>query len=299
MQGVERLLLLLSLLLSQPPLTMLLLLLLLLLHRIINALNRCIHRLTSHSLLSLYVCSFVQIPNLATAVLDGNANATEGNVHINLVSIAIGNGWVDPLSQTETLGAQAYQLGLIDENDLTAAETAVANCTQLVQSEEWAAAQQVCDAVQNNIIQLAGNINVDDVRDLYPDDEVDDRLEVYLSSADVQAAIGLTTPLQGLYTSCSAAVGAALATDEMIPSVHLLPRLINELKMVYLYEGIFDFNCGVTGVEHYLSKLLPTAYAKAKKSVWRSSGEDNTLYGYVRPILATLTFIIIQDAGHM
>jgi vitellogenic carboxypeptidase-like protein len=48
------------------------------------------------------------IPNLATSIL-----ANQQQFKINLVSIAIGDGWVAPLVQTSVYGAQAYNLGLI------------------------------------------------------------------------------------------------------------------------------------------------------------------------------------------
>jgi hypothetical protein len=55
-------------------------------------------------------------------------------------------------------------------------------------------------------------------------------------------------------------------------------------------------NCGVTGVEKYLSHLFPVEYAAAKKFIWYAP-EDGAVSGYVRNITPKLTFIVVQDAG--
>ena len=215
----------------------------------------CTHVLNVTSIVELIVspsapCVFVHlffllqgkyIPNLATMILDTNEGLVSGSA-INLQGIAIGNGWVDPLTQTSVYGDQAFNLGLIDQNERADVDQQMANCSALVSKQDWVRAQVVCDNVLNYIVTTAGNINVDDVRE-WTDDEHDDRLEVYLSSPAVAQALGLVNPPTA-YTSCSAPVGAALATDEMIPSVALLPRLVQQLPIVYLYEGIFDMNCG-------------------------------------------------------
>jgi hypothetical protein len=105
-----------------------------------------------------------------------------------------------------------------------------------VESAQWRAAQVECDALLNNIVATAGNINVDDVRH-FGGDEPDNRLEAYLSSPGVQAALHLVNP-PAAYSSCSAIVGVFFAADEMKPSAHLLPALVDEID-VFIYEGIF------------------------------------------------------------
>ena len=55
---------------------------------------------------------------------------------------------------------------------------------------------------------------------------------------------------------------------------------------------------GVASVEAYLSRLLPAAYSAATRSIWYSP-VDQSVSGYVKPILPSLTFIVVQDAGHL
>jgi len=256
------------------------------------------------------------IPYLSNMILDRNAN--KDYVHINLKSIAIGNGWVDPLTQTSVYGEQAYALGLIDEPQRDEVDVRFAKCSDLVKSHSWSEAQQVCDDLLGWIIEQAGNLNVDDVR-TFEDDEPDERLETYLSSPDVQYSLHLLNPPTH-YQSCNDAVGKHFAQDEMMDgAVHILPRLVKELNMVYLYEGIFDLNCGVIGVQKYLQNLYPREMHATSRIIWtsddlklaqhragnsstavsRSKPAVPTVYGYVRQLLPSLTFIVVQGAGHL
>jgi carboxypeptidase C (cathepsin A) len=230
------------------------------------------------------------IPNLATAILDG-----QKEFPLNLVSIAIGDGWASPLIQTSVYGDQAYNLGLIDQNEVNYVNAQFANCTALTNAKSWQNAQIVCDGLLNWIVTTAGNINVDDVRE-WNDDEHDPRLEIYLSNPQVQTALSLINP-PSAYQSCNGPAGQALSPDEMQPSAHLIPRLVDSLSMVYLYEGSFDMNCGVVGVEKYLYDLYPAGMAAAEKYIWY--GADSSVSGYYRQVFPTLYFIVLQDAGHM
>ena len=204
------------------------------------------------------------IPSLATAILDGQAGFP-----LNLKGLAIGDGWVAPLTQTSVYGAQAFELGLIDENELASVNDQMANCTDLVNRKDWVDAQVVCDNLLNYIITAAGNINEDDVRE-WGDDEHDNRLEVYLSNPAVATALNLVAPpLQ--YESCSMGVGAAFATDEMIPTVQLLPRLIQSLQSVFLYE----VRNSPTGL---LSRLAPPVLALTLWSLFFLAFTGNLRY---------------------
>ncbi len=184
----------------------------------------------------IHFCAFFfsrLLCQLATAILDGAQSFP-----LPLVGLAIGNGWVDPLTQTSVYGTQAFHAGLIDQNELEGVNQAFDHCSQLVTEKKWAQAQVVCDGVLNNLVVEAGNINVDDTRE-WNDDEHDNRLEIYLSNPLVAAALGLVNPPVA-FSSCSSAVGIAFSEDEMIPSVGLLPRIFKEVPHTFLYEGIFD-----------------------------------------------------------
>jgi carboxypeptidase C (cathepsin A) len=215
-----------------------------------------------------------------------------------LKGVAIGNGWISPLEQTRVYGAQAYYGGLIDGAAWRSAEKSITLCADLVASAQWAQAQVECDGLLDNIVEQAGGINVDDVRE-WGSDEVDDRLEEYFSSPEVHLALGLQHPPK-TYSSCSDEAGEALAKDEMMPSVQLLPRLIASLDQVMIYEGIFDLNCGVAGAENWLTNMLPSGqFDAAPRYLWLDPADSEVVRGYVKPLSASLTFVVVQGAGHM
>jgi len=233
------------------------------------------------------------IPNLATAILQGQFQFT-----LQVMGIAIGNGWVDPLTQTSVYGDQAYYLGLIDARGKADVDTAFAQCSKLVAAQQWQQAQQVCDDLLNNlVVARAGGINVDDVRE-FGSDEPDDRLETYLSSPAVQKALGLVNPPKA-YESCSMAAGVALSEDEMQPAVQLMPYLVRNIKQVLIYEGIFDMNCGAAGAEKWISNTFPSLVSSAPRYLWLDDSGDQSVSGYVTPLAPGFNLVVVQDAGHM
>lgn len=232
------------------------------------------------------------IPYTATQLL------LNANPAINVKGLMIGDGWTAPLTQTGTVGVQAFQLGLIDENELSSYTQMLAQCTALVQAEDWAQAQVFCDAMDTFVVNASGGINIDDVRQFGGDDK-DTRLTQWLNAAAVQQALGLPFVNANAWAECSGAVAAALATDEMKDAVQLLPNLLANTR-VMLYNGNFDLNCGVTGTEAYLQAMQwpgLSAYKAAPKQQWRYAATNATA-GYVRQAL-TLTQVVVMHAGHM
>lgn len=57
-------------------------------------------------------------------------------------------------------------------------------------------------------------------------------------------------------------------------------------------------NCGVTGVEAYLTTLYGSTFTSADQFIWYDP-TTSSVSGYARNILPTLTFLVVQGAGHM
>jgi carboxypeptidase C (cathepsin A) len=197
-------------------------------------------------------------------------------------------------------------MSFIDENERAHVDAQFQRCSDLVAQASWREAQQVCDGILSYIDAVSGNLDDDDVR-RFGYDWPDDRVQVYMNSAALQQALGVSAQQ---WSVCSPAVADALAADEMMPADHLYPSLWSGSDgiRVLFYNGQFDLNCAAAGTLKYLRALLgDSVYLQAEKRVWRQDGSGNSSSaprGFVRDFVVegaayNVTALVVAGAGHM
>jgi len=238
------------------------------------------------------------IPYLATEIHNQNSLISPSNSSfINLVGMAIGDGWTDPLLQTGVYADQAYNLGLLDETEVLNVNQQMVLCTNLTETQQWQQAQIVCDNLLNFIVNASGGVDEDDTRDFSADEPNQNLPQDYLNQPALQTALHLPSSI--VWEQCNDDVAVGLSIDEMIPSVQLLPTLFENYRVI-LYNGQFDLNCGAVGTEKYLRKLLgDDIFMKAEKRFWKDENDEGRMAGYVRDFTEKLSFVIVSGAGHM
>jgi carboxypeptidase C (cathepsin A) len=92
-----------------------------------------------------------------------NQNKRNIGIHINLQGLAIGNGWVDPKIQAGSYGPYAYANNLISESDLENAQQDYETCLKDIENGNYDEAFYDCNAVFEDVLEAAGNINFYDL----------------------------------------------------------------------------------------------------------------------------------------
>ncbi|OLL24784.1 Carboxypeptidase Y [Neolecta irregularis DAH-3] len=262
------------------------------------------------------------IPAIAKAILEhtkGNskefysvASQTEVDAipKINLKSILIGNGYVNPLIQYLKYPEMACdnRYGpVLTEYDCTYMRTLYPMCADLIRKCDstgsqlsCAFAENFCDSLMFSPIEDAG-IDVYDVRHLCPSTDttpcypLDAAMEKYLNQPSVMKAIGAEVEK---FKACNAQVDDQffITGDMMKTYVDEIPVLLEQGMPILIYAGEADYICNWKGCLAWVESLEWSGSLEfSSTSFSKFGGEKN--WGLVKSY-ANLTFLIIHDSGH-
>lgn len=234
------------------------------------------------------------IPYLARAILDKNLNKSsefmeftdipesdkvkrDDRPWIDLKTVLIGNGWINPISHYLTYVPFAYKTGLIQHGSSIAAavESQQKQCVQWYEThpnDRAGLAVPPCDRILDTLLRelyqntgLARSdpnacVNIYDIRlrDTYsscgmnwpPDLEY---VTPYLRRDDVLNAIHV--PSNRGWKECSGPVGSAFKAKHSTPSIEILPTLIDDQIQVVMFNGDQDLICNHVGNEKLIEDL--------------------------------------------
>lgn len=231
----------------------------------------------------------------------------------------IGNGWVSPPEQYASVLPFAYRRGLVEKDSRVAKdlETTQSVCTSVLDSPNGKnkIGYNECEDILQNLLKytLDGDnlcYNIYDVRlrDTYPSCGMNwppdlETVRLYLRRSDVVEALNVDpTKIPG-WEECSGAVSSTFNADNSVPSVQLLPGLLESEIPVLLFSGDKDAVCNHIGTEEFIHNMRwsnGTGFETspgvwAPRHDWTFEGEPTGIYQTAR----NLTYVLFYNASHM
>lgn len=240
-----------------------------------------------------------------------NAANIPGAHNISLKSVAIGNGWYDPLIQLEAyynftvFPGNTYDYRPYNESTEAQVFNSMygpGNCADQVLRCYATGRDDVCSIgdswCANNVEAVLDNVaNRDeyDIRELMPDPFPYGFYPDYLNRADVQAAIGAYTN----FTESSALTGNAFSAtgDDSRESntIEDIRALLGQGVIVMIYAGDADYNCNWLGSQAVSTVIAAPGYDKAGYTDLVTS--DNITHGQVKQS-GKFSFTRVYYSGH-
>ncbi len=227
------------------------------------------------------------IPVIATEIVK------QRNPEINLVGVAIGNGWVDPFNQVLAYPEFAYKNGLVSYLQYNKYKKDYEACRALLNTENYEVGLLGCLLTTNKIIGNPASFNFYDIRKkcfgkLCYDFSL---IERFLAQENVDKILGVF----GLpWESCSVLVQEQLYFDNMKSYAANATYLLESGISVLVYSGVEDFICNYMGGEDWTNRLKWSGqdiFANLPYQPFETYGQYKSWNG--------LTFLQVYDAGHM
>uniref|UniRef100_A0A6B2L691 Carboxypeptidase n=1 Tax=Arcella intermedia TaxID=1963864 RepID=A0A6B2L691_9EUKA len=232
------------------------------------------------------------IPYIATTILQENSKGSR-IFNVPLVGVGIGNGWVHPILQNEYYVDYPYNLGLIGPRERELAKSYADALKDSILSEDWLKANDLSNTLENYVVGASGIVEDNVGYDVDPIAPYAIALDTYLNSEAVKKAIGVGNLT---WQFVSMPVYTALDADEQQSSRHLLPNLIDNIR-VLIYTGNMDLNCNVAGVDAYIEDMPWKGHKdwiNTKRTFWKV---DGSLAGYAKS-LNNFTALVLRNSGH-
>ncbi|KZT42934.1 alpha/beta-hydrolase [Sistotremastrum suecicum HHB10207 ss-3] len=249
------------------------------------------------------------IPYIAKAILDSN-------VPTPLKGVAIGNGWIDAMSQYPAYVEYAAKYGIIKEGseEHTGALESLDTCLNLLnQTQGLVPVSNVyCESLMGSLLsglykEIGGKkvcMNVYDVRlsDEYPACGMNwppDLKDVtkYLRRPDVVMALHAGDKSEA-WQECNGRVGGELTNRHSTSAITLLPDLLEHINIL-LFSGDQDFICNYIGTENLVNSLEWNGAvglgSSAETLPWAVDGIDAGTWITSR----NLTYVKVFNASHM
>ncbi len=234
------------------------------------------------------------IPMLAHAILKHNQL---DEAKINFKGIGVGDGWVAPLIQEATYADYAYAHGLIDLQQKKKVD-ALYECCEIAVKESGpvasAKADQICNKIEEYIVETSGGTNVYDVR--ITGEYSFPNIARYLDQQSVRSALHVS-PQVGPWTDTSSIVASILERGEQDSAAHLFPQLFQSIR-VLIYNGIYDMDCNFMGTDQWLASITwpeGEQFNQMPRKPWK---EGDRVLGQYRAC-GNLTQLLVNGAGHL
>ncbi|CAH6723780.1 pheromone-processing carboxypeptidase Kex1p [[Candida] jaroonii] len=256
------------------------------------------------------------IPYIAKAILDFNKNTDKP---YNLKGLLIGNGWIAPDVQSLSYLPFALAANIIDNknsewgNILRQHE----KCQNVVNSKsgdtlsDSEVVSRTCEVILNKILfaTLDHSMNEDQrcfnmydytLKDSYPSCGMNwppDLVNVnpFLNSEEVQHDLNLK--LFKKWHECSGKVGRNFNAKHSIPSVKILPDILEQIPIV-LFHGNRDIICNYIGAENFIKEMKWNGETGFKSDETFDWIYNNDISGYIKTE-RNLTFVNVFDSSHM
>ncbi|KAI9829758.1 MAG: Cell death protease [Sarea resinae] len=259
------------------------------------------------------------IPYIAQAIVDRNRD--DSKQRWSLEGLLIGNGWISPTEQYLSYLPYMYKAGLIEGGSDVAkkVESQQSVCIKALDAAGNPPPVDVpqCEAVLQEILSLTKSndgkgarcVNMYDVRltDSYPSCGMNwppdlDNVTPYLRRPDVIQALHVNPDKRSGWTECSGAVSSEFTQKHSLPSITLLPGLLEHMPVV-LFSGEKDLICNHLGTEELIGnmewnggkgfELSPGTWAPRRD--WTFEGEPAGIYQEAR----NLTYVLFYNSSHM
>eukprot|EP00029_Vermamoeba_vermiformis_P007661 TRINITY_DN3376_c0_g1_i1.p1 TRINITY_DN3376_c0_g1~~TRINITY_DN3376_c0_g1_i1.p1 ORF type:complete len:514 (+),score=23.84 TRINITY_DN3376_c0_g1_i1:103-1644(+) len=247
----------------------------------------------------------VYIPYISQYILKANGN--QQGIPLNLIGVAIGNGWISPKYQYESYSTFTYNAGLLGTQEKLLVDQVYQECMEQIANGTDTMPGNMCDLNWKAPLSLSRSpsqcFNVYDIR-IYLDNCNDmnwpngvGRIRQYLNRKDVRDAIHAQHD-PSCFEDCSDAVGNQLYGDNNLASIDVLVGLLNSNIRVLLYNGQFDYICNHLGTEMALDNLNWDYVQEYKQSGRYTWLVDKKIAGYAKSA-RNLTFLQVNGASHM
>lgn len=268
------------------------------------------------------------IPFFANAIMNHNKfSKIEGDAY-NLKALLIGNGWIDPNTQSLSYFPFAMENKLIDKSNPNFKNLANAHekCQNLVNSastdETSHFSYSECENILNLLLSYTKGssekgstdcLNMYDfnLRDEYPACGMNWPQDIsfvrkFFSTPGVIDSLHLDSNKIDHWDECNSKVGSKLTNPTSKPSVNLLPEILENGIEVVLFNGDKDLICNNKGVLDTIDKMqwggIKGFSDDAISLDWihklNSTDNKNEFSGYVQ-YDRNLTFVSVYNASHM
>ncbi|EAR93053.2 serine carboxypeptidase family protein (macronuclear) [Tetrahymena thermophila SB210] len=222
-----------------------------------------------------------------------------GDIQLNFVGVAIGNGWVDPYYQQPAYALYAYQAGLIDQATYNTTAQQLDVCSYIIKVRApYKFQSEACDPPFGTIV---GNNNFNVYNYKAPCigsgcyDDQDLRIQKFLSRADVQEILGV----QGrTWNACVDNVYNALQNLQNRSSTKDLLNVIDAKLKVLIYSGNLDFMCNYIGGEQWTNNLDWQYKSQFQAAQYQPVLLNGKEVGKIKSF-SNFSFYIVYNAGHM
>ena len=222
------------------------------------------------------------------------------NPDIHLISSAIGNGLVDPMSQYPEYNTFSLENNLIGQFQSTLLTAGYAICQGLIWSKLWFFALEECQIVTTTIIGFPTRpvFNVYDIRKkcdhpplCYDMDALDDLLAL----PEVREALNVG---KRSWSQCNMIVHTFMLGDWMTSLESKVKYALDNDVNILVYSGDKDFICNWRGGEAWTNAIGwdgQSNFQSAEYEKWTVDGEGAGEFKQVD----NFTFLRVYDAGHM
>lgn len=242
----------------------------------------------------------------------------------HLKSLLIGNGWIDPTSQSLSYLPFAMENGLVDRQsqffiDLLKQHEDCQNKINSALSDSSSKFEYPdCQKILQTLLTITSDVEQDqcinvynyDLRDSYPAcgmnwPEDISNVAKFFSKKQVQNALHINKNWETNWKECRLEVDEKLTNQGMAQSIALLPDLLSDGIEIILFNGDKDLICNSKGILDSINNLEwggSTGFTNNVQDYeWvynnPDSGLDETV-GYIK-YDKNLTFISVFNASHM
>ncbi|KAL4896361.1 pheromone-processing carboxypeptidase kex1 [Aspergillus ambiguus] len=257
------------------------------------------------------------IPYISKAIQERNKNA-HNKFKWSLRGLLIGNGWISPKDQYPAYLTYAYEEGLIQKDSRIAKNLEVlqAVCESRLEGAKNKIHVDDCESVLNQLLSKTADISKNECINSYDIRLTDDigacgsnwppeltHMNYYLRQPELVSALNINPEKKSGWMECSNAVTSTFRPQRSVPSVQLLPELIESGISVLLFSGDKDLICNHVGTEEMINNMKwnggigfeTSPGVWAPRHDWTFEGEPAGIYQYAR----NLTYVLFYNASHM
>ena len=222
------------------------------------------------------------------------------NSDINLVSSAIGNGWVDPRTQYPEYNNFGLENGLISEFTHTILGYAYKGCQLLIDTKLWFLALEACQLMEMPILgfPLTPRFNVYDIRIPceHPPLCYDfDNLDKLIDLPEVREALNVD---QRSWEQCNQVVHTFMLGDWISDLSPQVDYALSNGVGILVYSGDKDFICNWRGGEAWSNNIEWSGQQLFQDAGYQNWTVDGEPAGEFKQH-DQFTFLRVYDAGHM